>query len=116
MIQSRNIFKHQLCYDGLQDGFYEYQIDFEGIDLLKVTDYATLFKLKESLDASSFESILKDVNALVIDRCTFNTSDNLSLAFAILERGNKKFLTIISRGEFQPGRYKIFKEGIWELG
>ena len=41
----------------------------------------------------------------------FKGTDKLSLKFYL----SGKFIVVFALGEFQPNRYKIYLEGIWQL-
>ncbi len=45
------------------------------------------------------------------NKYAFKGSDQLSLKFFLVG----SYVMVFALGEFQPGRYKIYLEGIWQL-
>lgn len=105
---------HKLIYDGDENGYYEKEV----FDKYKITDFKSLYKMNEFIDDKSMNNLLDTINGYQIHPFkTYKTKkDELMLKFFMQTgRNDKKLLCIVSAGESQPGRYKIFLEGVWEI-
>lgn len=108
----------QLLFDGLSDGFYEYVFhnDTYCVKTISVDDiYDNYFHLLLPLiGEESFNQILTQGHFMEYsDKYSFKGSDKLSLRYFICDKSAK--ILIFALGEFQPDRYKIYLDGVWNV-
>lgn len=104
--------ERQKLFDGLEDEFYskkfcieinESKIEFIVFEITPNKLYKSDFKNKLDLIDSEFilnkeENIYKNI-------------DNLPLYYLIKDN----YFILFALGEYQPGRYMLFLEGVWDL-
>ncbi len=114
------LFKHKLLYDGLEEGYYNYLIEiniFDEVVLTNVIDYQNIFKLKK-IAIQEFDEIISLVNGKKIEAFdSYKGVNDLGLVYTFKQAAKSKrnYLIVLSKGEYQSGRYMIFLEGIWEF-
>lgn len=114
-IKNNELVKIQL-FDGEEEGFYTFKYSFTTPAIViyerdfRKNSFANLQKL---MPGNDFSQLMSDgMFKLPIPPFTkFSGSDNLELAYYM--SGN--YLFIFASGESQPGRYKIYLEGIWAV-
>lgn len=117
----RKNYNHRLLYDGPEDGYYFFSISVEANSdslVSTVIDYKNVSELRLLLPSNVFENIVESVKGRVVEPFhLYKGEDGLSLVYAIITGGqtNHKYLIVLTKGETQPGRYKIFLEGVWQL-
>lgn len=104
-----------LVFDGTEREILTKELDLGLTSTVKFDDFANnnFEDLQQSINNDDFESIVKtggfapDGGFLKL----YKNSDGLRLYYY------KKNSTIIvlAYGEFQPGRYKLYMEGVWEI-
>ena len=108
----------QLLFDGIDSGFYEYVFHDESycVEHIKSDDiYDNYFRLLlPMIGEESFKQILTQGQFMKYsDEYSFKGSDKLPLRYFICSKSNK--ILIFALGEFQPGRYKIYLDGVWQI-
>ena len=106
----------KLLYDGLGDGFYQFSFtpDSSALPAIATDDiYENFFrKLIPIVGPEAFSQILAEGGFMKYsNEYAFKGTDKLSLKFYL----SGKFIMVFALGEFQPNRYKICLEGIWQL-
>ena len=113
MIELEKEYKHQLVYDGDQHGFYHEKI----FNRFEETDFVSLEKANSFISEFEIEQIVFTLSAY--KRQPFGIYktklDDLTLSYVLFNEDAKLMMLIISEGETQPGRYKIFLEGLWRI-
>jgi hypothetical protein len=104
-----------LVFDGTEREILTKELDLGQAATVKFNDFANnnFEDLQQVINNGDFESIVK-TGGFVPDGGFLNlykNSDGLRLYYY------KKNDTIIvlAYGEFQPGRYKLYMEGVWEI-
>lgn len=120
MIRLVKKFDNNLVYDGEDQGFYKnitFTIDEDLIVNIEVLRAKYFNSLGTILSESEFENIKISHNVKPSESFpnAYVSENNFPQRFQISENGNQKVLVLLSFGEFQPGRYKIFIEGVWEI-
>lgn len=113
---------NNLLFDGNENDFYEKELiipvsTFVNIST-KVIGAKYFSELKKELPENAVEQILKIHNEIRLSEVfpnTYVSGNNFPQRYKIVENDSTKTLVLFSFGEFQPGRYKIFLEGIWEI-
>ena len=114
MIKKLKLFSHEECFDDSLPKYYDYKVDFEEYGVFKLIEFFPLYKLIDKLKQENLQIILEDTNAS--KDSPFKVAKGLALYYKEIELScNSKIIAIISSGETQPGRYQIFKEGVWEI-
>lgn len=107
-----------LIYDSTDDNFYaNHSIRLEGDEtfIFSPTDLTRLEALEKSENKSLLNFILSSFPGIyrfapIPELFGYKNEDELSVRFKETER----YIGIISLGESQPGRYKIYVEGVFE--
>ena len=107
----------KLLFDGLEEGFYQFTFKpvFSGPPEITLDDiYENFFqKLIAVVGPQAFSQILKEGDFMKYsNEYAFKGTDKLSLKFF----ASGSDLVVFALGEFQPNRYKIYLEGIWQIG
>lgn len=108
----------KLLFDGQDEGFYTFKSPFNIPH--EVTVYERDFRknyfndLEKIMSPDAFEKLLKEglFSKSKGSLKGYLGSDGLSLNYFMVS----DFLLIFANGEFQPDRYKIYLEGIWQIG
>lgn len=105
----------KLIYDGKDDDFYKKHILNlkNGDSIVFSTDNINKLKVLESRDC--FNQVLNSCPGVykydaIPELSKYKNEDDLSVYFY----ETPGYIAIISLGEFQPGRYKIYQEGIFK--
>jgi hypothetical protein len=103
---------HKLYYDGEDTDFYDLKI----FDLFSIVDFQGMSKLLEKVGELSFMKIISESNAVYLEpyKAYKSSLDNLPLKWATNSHDGHVYYYIISLGETQPGRYKVFLESVWK--
>ncbi len=123
-IAKTNISSLGLVYDGEEDGYYEFILKLQLESKLetltekpfKFPYFSSLLKI---LDKNEYQDLISSLPAAkpskLIEDMYLGTN-GFPLTYTIHNTMiGKKFIIIVSSGEFQPGRYKIFLEGVFEI-
>ncbi len=123
-IEKCNFLNLGLVYDGTEDGYYEFKLILPfGNNLEEVKEgpfqFVYINNLLKILDLDQYKLVISMLSTAIpsqlIDEMYLGTQ-NFPLTFAIHNsRAGKKYIIIVSSGEFQPGRYKIYLEDILEI-
>lgn len=107
---------HKLLHDGPEKPVYEKIFKINDSDYLSidVTQFKYFNFLKDQIGVADLNQLVSEIpnckpNKFFPDN--YNGSDGLPLKF-LLSNNN---LIVISYGEFQPTRYKLFIEGVWKI-
>jgi hypothetical protein len=106
----------KLLYDGLDEGFYQFVFNpqIPGLPSIATDDFDENYfqKLIPLIGPQAFSQLLQEGDFMKnSNEYAFKGTDKLSLRFLL--RGNT--LLVFAMGEFQPNRYKIYLEGIWDI-
>ncbi|RZJ57628.1 MAG: hypothetical protein EOO55_02960 [Hymenobacter sp.] len=104
-------------FDGQQEGFYTFKHQFQVPSDLVI--YERDFRknyfddLERIMNHEDFEQLMREGHFTKPKGAFGNYlgSDNLSLNYFI----SNGLLFVFANGEFQPSRYKIYMEGIWQM-
>ncbi|MFZ5554749.1 MAG: hypothetical protein ACOZCO_16660 [Bacteroidota bacterium] len=116
--------KAGLIFDGLEDDYYEYDLIIkcknENIQSsVKPYKFEYINKLLQKISREEYFSLMKSISGSVQSQLIqdmFTGYRNFPLTYHVQEKDNSiKILIIASSGETQPGRYKIYLEGVWEI-
>ena len=106
----------RLLFDGLDEGFYQFSSTPNSrLPEIKLDDvYDNFFqKLILIVGPQAFSQILYEGDFMKYsNKYAFKGTDRLSLKFFI----SGDTIAVFALGEFQPDRYKIYLEGIWQIG
>ena len=108
-----------MLYDGEGNSYYDFTVRtlISGRNIsADLVDFKWLFELREEVGGSAFQALLKNLNytsGQISD--TYLGTDELAIKYCVCTVEGNKYITVISTGEFQPGRYKIYLEGVWEF-
>lgn len=114
-------YKDSLVFDDIDDTYYHFTVPFVVVDEnigITLSEFKSLYKLKPILGDVVFNQLINQIEGIEESKVfpdAFSGISNLPINGCIKEINEKKYIFIISTGEFQPGRYKIYLEGIWEL-
>lgn len=110
-------FKSKLLYDGTSQHFYENAIElYNKLYSVNIIEFKYFNKIKNDFvpsDVLQILSELKDIRQSDYFPDSYIGRDQLPLKYKVDEKEN--VLIIVSHGEFQPGRYKLYLEGIWKI-
>jgi hypothetical protein len=108
-IRLETTYNHKPFFDGKENEFYNIEI----FPLIKISSFKSFYKLKSLIETKFFDEIIKSSNGKQIFPFeTFKSiQDDLTLMFC----QDEDRIFVISAGESQPGRYKIFLEGVWKF-
>jgi hypothetical protein len=106
----------KLVYDGVEDDVYKKTFVLVLNDkteiAFKVSDFYDneLENITDTIESTDFEKLVETGEFKKGRGGVFRGSDNLELSY--LWKG--EYLLILSFGETQPARYKLFFEGAWK--
>lgn len=114
----QNLISRQKIYDGVLEQCIdnEHVIHFQNKEIRLDIKVFTIHELSQ-LNVLTLEKVLPQI---VHKRSkmfgTYQDQDGLPFFYNILNASfdESKYLVICSFGEVQPGRYKIFLEGVWK--
>lgn len=122
MIKVKELYQHKVIYDGEENAYYSHPIMLpleNHKTSLNVTNFKGVQNLENRIPKSEFQKIMTDIKANKLEHFDFyNTQiDNLGLYFTEIPESSSGniLIFVISKGETQPGRFKIFIEGLWLL-
>lgn len=117
----KKIYDKEVIYDGVEENLR--QIDEKKMLLgnEKIPFSIILENMKELgslinvIGLSNFNSIITECNLKASSLLgIFKDQNNLKSYYTIIESKAIKYVIVLSWGEFQPMRYKLYIEGIWE--
>lgn len=106
-------------FDGLNDEFYDFTHQFEkplAVSIRPTDFYCQAFsQLATVLSPPDFSQLVREghfrkTNSLFAEH-TYEGTDEFDLTYCLIDT----YLFIFASGEFQPGRYKIYLEGVWQV-
>lgn len=107
---------HRLLHDGSEKPVYEKLLKINNSEYfsIDVSQFRYFNQLKDQIGAVDLNQLVSEIpnckpNKFFPDN--YNGSDGLPLKFLL----SNKNLIVISYGEFQPTRYKLFLEGVWKI-
>ncbi|MFZ4929417.1 hypothetical protein [Chryseobacterium sp. Mn2064] len=103
----------QKLFDGEEEQSLPTVFEIEN-QRISLTDFYNnpLRNLKKEIDGESFESIVEGSNFSVNNRFIERYTSENGLEIYYFKSNNTIYL--FSYGEYQPGRYLLFLEGIWQ--
>lgn len=116
-MELKKIANKQLIYDGLNDKFYDEHTFklYNGEEIkFSILDFIRLENLEKSNDEKPLLNlILKNCETIYryspsIELFGYKGQEDLSVKYKMIN----KHIVVLSLGESQPGRYKIYLEGI----
>lgn len=105
----------ELIYDGTDDGFYKnYVLNLKNGDTIEFST-ENIRKLKSLENRDYLNKIISSCTGVyncdvIPELSKYKNEDDLSVYF----NETPEYIAIISLGESQPGRYKIYQEGIFK--
>ncbi len=118
----RKIANRKLLFDGPEHEFKQAVINIHAPGRAATTvevfreNFKEIRDLKEILSSSEFTIIMSECKVKQSDFLgIFKNQDNLKSYYILLDNAETNYLIIVSYGEFQPCRYMLFLEGIWEV-
>ncbi len=119
-MELKQVVGKQLIYDGLDDKFYdEHSFKLDNGDEIKFSPLETI--RLENLEKSNDKKTLLN---LILENCDtiyryspsielfgYKGQENLSVKYQMVNQ----YTIVLSLGESQPGRYKIYLEGIFQI-
>ncbi|RZK98047.1 MAG: hypothetical protein EOO62_27085 [Hymenobacter sp.] len=106
-------------FDGLNDDFYAFSYQCQkplAVSIRPTYFYQQVFSsLTAVLSPPDFSQLVREggfrkTNSLFAAHA-YEGTDNMGLTYCRADT----YLFIFASGEFQPGRYKIYLEGVWQL-
>jgi len=119
----KKVYNRELVYDGVEKNLYHLEKEILLINGEKIRisiaeneNVKELNELKNRIDDFDFNLIIAECNLKASSLLgIFKNQNNLKSYYNIVEPKTKKYLIILSYGEFQPARYKLYIEGVWEI-
>lgn len=117
------IFNNNLLFDGMEENYCESNFIYTSkINQNKInfssTDFSYIDELINKIGHENFKEIINKIQSATPSKYfpnLYTGTDKLALRFLLKELDDKTFLIIVSSGEFQPARYKLYLEGIWDV-
>lgn len=108
----------KLIFDNIATNYFTLNTEINQIKEypIIINDFKYFNELKKKLPNTEYIKIISELttcNESEFFKENYLGTENLPLKFNF--DGIKKLLVIISHGEIQPGRFKCYLEGVWEL-
>ena len=102
-------FKRTKLFDGIEDGLFDtdFQLNIEGKSVLFIVDDITPHKL---IDCPVKEDV---INKLLLESDGISNIVTKEQRLQVYYLNEDDLLIIFSMGEYQPGRYMLFLEGVF---
>lgn len=106
----------KLVFDGLDEEFYQFSLTIDRLGLPAISSddiYENFFQnLIPLVGPQAFSQMLDEGGFMKYsNKYSFKGSDKLSLKFFL----SNNIIVVFALGEYQPSRYKIYLEGIWQI-
>lgn len=113
-------YKDELVFDNTDEQYYDFIIHFkdEFDSKIKLSNFKNLYKLESIFGEKGLYNLVNLIDGARENpsfKKAFSGSSGLPLYGYLSKLSNRNLVYIISTGEFQPGRYKIYLEGVWEI-
>lgn len=117
------LFQKNLIYDGKEDGYYEKKYQYSGNEVSQPIVFSALdLDYMENLRTLVGEKVFGDIIGGITSakesqsfKGAFTGTENIPLRFAMVTKEDQRYLIVVSAGEVQSDRYKVYLEGIWIL-
>lgn len=111
-----------LLYDGEETDYYKqsfsYNIDSHHTIHFTHKELVYLDELPAIIGRDNFQHFIEKFPKAIPSKYfpdSYSGADGLPLMFIQKRNLNREYLIILSSGEFQPSRFKLYLEGIWEI-